>query len=272
MHPRPAISFILICACLLIACGSSLNASSNAETDTACQLRVTWDPYEPYSYSDGDESPVGYDIDVVSKVAEMIGCSLTFSEMAWSDILVALQNGDTDISVGTGYKTDRAKWSWYSESYRNEIIGLMLRAGTADQFAGSSLEEVLQSGLKFGKTTDDTYDAATEASFAKYPDQIWARVSEEENLARLLDGSIDGFLVEVNVAAATAARINAESRVALHPLEFSAGAYRLQMSKKTVTADRVIQINAAIQELAANGWLESSLHAYSIHGRAQQEK
>lgn len=251
----------------MIACDSS----SNAETDATCHLRVAWDPYEPYSYSDGSELPVGYDIEVVSRVAEMVGCSLTFSEMAWSDILIALQNGDTDITVGTGYKSMRANWSWYSESYRNEVIGLMLRAGTAEQFPGNSLEEVLRSGLVFGKTTDDTYDAAIEASFTRYPDQIRARVSEEENLARLLDGSIDGFMVEVNVAASMAVRLDAESRVAFHPLEFDAGAYRLQMSKDTVTADRVIQINAAIQELTASGWLERSIHAYSIHGRGQQE-
>lgn len=253
---RPILIFFA--AALLSAC------SHPPATSTDCALRVAWDPYEPYSYSDGGEVPAGYDIDVVIQVADKIGCALTFTEMAWSDILIALQSGDVDITVGTGYKPDRAAWSWYSESYREEVLGLLVRTGTSAQFPGDSLAAVFASGLVFGKTTDDTYGADTEALFDQYPAQVRARVDEADNLQRLLQQATDGFLIEVNVAAALIRNKHAEGRVEFHPLTFKAGAYRFQMSKKTVTAERTAQIDAALQALIDSGWTAQRLQSYGL--------
>lgn len=264
MRHKTITLFALVTAGLFqVACDSVPEPQANV----GCHLRVAWDPYEPYSYSDGGELPVGYDIDVVLQVADMMQCSLDFTEMNWSDILVALKNGDVDLTVGTGYKSDRAEWSWYSESYRREVIGLMIRAGTAERFAGDSLHDVFERGLVFGKTTDDTYDSSTDAMFGQFEEQVRPRVSEEENIRRLLNESIDGFLVEVNVGGALAKRLSAAEAIEFHPLAFDAGAYRLQMSKQTVSAERVSRVNAAIQELAHNGWLSEKLQSYSLHGR-----
>ncbi len=261
---RPATSRATLATLLL---SGFIAAACGAQSD-ACELRVAWDPYEPYSYSNGGSLPVGYDIDVVTKVSQSRGCNLTFKELAWSDVLAALRSGDVDIAIGTGYKTDRAEWSWYSESYRKEVIGLMLRAGTAGEFPGSNLDEVFQHGLIFGKTTDDTYDPSTESIFANYEVQIRHRVGEEQNLRRLVDGSVDGVLIELNVAAALANRLKLSDQFEFHPLAFDAGEYRLQMSKKSVTVERVAQINAAIQQLAESGWLENSIEAYGFQAGA----
>jgi hypothetical protein len=59
-------------------------------------------------------------------------------------------------------------------------------------------------------------------------------------------------------------RAGVTDQLEFHPLAFDAGDYRLQMSKKTVTARRVAEINAAIQELAASGWLDRTIKAYGM--------
>lgn len=241
------------------------SAAVEAQAAESCHLHVAWDPYEPYSYSDDAKGPPkGYDIEVVSKVAGMIGCTLSFEELSWSEILVAIGEGRADLTAGTGYKPDRAAGSYFSESYRKEVIGLLVRAGTAATFAGDSLHDVLRSGLKFGKTTDDAYDREIMQALAQYPDQVLEPVSEARNLDRLLAKSIDGFLIEVNVGAALMRRAGVTGQLEFHPLAFDAGAYRLQMSKTTVTAQRVTEINAAIQELAASGWLDRTIKAYGM--------
>ena len=252
------------CVAILQLALASCSADTNQMAASACELRVAWDPYEPYSYAEGSGDPIGFDIDVVKKVAGEIQCTLIFSEMPWSEILLALEAGSTDITIGTGFKPERAEWSWYSESYRDEVIGLLMRKGTAANFPGVTLESLFAKGMILGKTTDDTYDSTTAAVFAEYPKQILGRVSEAENLDRLLDESIDAFLVEINVAAALARRSGVVDSIELHPLVFPAGAYRLQMSKKTVAPDRLAAINAAIQRLAASGWTERTLQNYSI--------
>jgi polar amino acid transport system substrate-binding protein len=240
-------------------------AAVGAEAAEPCQLHVAWDSYEPYSFSDDAKvPPKGYDIDVVSRVAGMIGCTLSFEELSWSEILVALREGRADITVGTGYKPERAVGSYFSESYRKEVIGLLVRVGTATTFAGDNLHDLLRSGLKFGKTTDDAYDSEIMQALAQYPDQVLEPVSEADNLDRLLAKSIDGFLIEVNVGAALMRRAGVTDQLEFHPLAFDAGDYRLQMSKKTVTARRVAEINAAIQELAASGWLDRTIKAYGM--------
>jgi len=230
-----------------------------------CELTVAWDPYEPYSYADGTDTPVGFDIDAVSKIAEMIGCSLTFVEMEWSDVLTALRNGEADMTIGTGYKQDRAVWSYYSEDYRKEVIGLLIRVGTAAEFAGGSLDNIFKTGLVFGKTTDDSYDRDAIAAFERYPTQALRPVSEEQNIGRLLGGSIDGFLIEVNVAAALIRKLEVRQKLEFHPLTFDAGAYRLQMSKKTVAVELVAQMNEAIQQLKSDGWFARALMKYGVN-------
>jgi ABC-type amino acid transport substrate-binding protein len=228
-----------------------------AAAGESCELRVAWDPYEPYSWKESAEGPpLGYDIDVVTKVSDMIGCSLAFREMPWSDILVALREGQVDLTVGTGYKPDRAAWSRYSESYRKEIIGLLVRAGSSAEFTGASLAEVFGRGLVFGKTIDDTYDGDTLAVFDRHPGQVREPASESANIERLLEGAIDGFLIEVNVAAALMRKAGVAGQLEFHPLSFDAGAYRLQMSRKTVPADLVTRIDGAIQQLAFDGWFD----------------
>ncbi|HEX7718600.1 MAG TPA: transporter substrate-binding domain-containing protein [Woeseiaceae bacterium] len=250
---------------LVLVFQAGVSAADGADAAEPCQLHVAWDPYEPYSYSDDEKGPPkGYDIEVVSQVASMIGCTLSFEELSWSDILVAVREGRADVTIGTGYKPDRAVGSYFSESYRKEVIGLVVRAGTASTFAGDNLHDVLQRGLKFGKTTDDAYDDAIMQALEQYPDQVLEPVSEADNLDRLLARSIDGFLIEVNVGAALMRRAGVSDQVEFHPLAFDAGDYRLQMSKKTVSAQRVTEINAAIQELAASGWLDRTIQAYGM--------
>ena len=246
-------------------CFCPLSSWARVDDTEGCKLTVAWDPYEPYSYSDGSDTPVGFDIEVVSKVAGMIGCSLTFIELEWGDVLTALQNGRADIAIGTGYHTDRATWSYYSESYRKEILGLLVRDGTAGEFAGGSLDEIFRTGFIFGKTNDDTYDQDENAVFERYPPQVRGRVSEEQNIGRLLAGSIDGILIEVNVAGALIRKMDASQKVEFHPLTFEAGDYRLQLSKKTVPADGFAQINEAIQQLKSDGWFARTMRKYGIN-------
>ena len=256
----------LISLPILFVCCFGSGSSWAGDDDTAgCKLTVAWDPYEPYSYSDGSDTPVGFDIEVVSKVAGMIGCSLTFIELEWGDVLTALQNGRADIAIGTGYHTDRATWSYYSESYRKEILGLLIRDGTAGEFAGGSLDEIFRTGFIFGKTNDDTYDQDENSVFERYPTQVRGRVSEEQNIGRLLAGSIDGILIEVNVAGALVRKMDAAQKVEFHPLTFEAGDYRLQLSKKTVAADGLAQVNEAIQQLKSDGWFARTVGKYGVN-------
>lgn len=253
MRAAPRSGWITL-ALLAVAASLPLQAGAGAN----CELRVVWDPYEPYSYSLGDDSaPVGLDIEVVSRAAALSGCSVSFRKMEWGDILAALRNGEADITAGTGYKPERAAWSWYSESYRKEVIGLLIRKGTAGEFAGDDLDAVFATGFVFGKTTDDTYGIEAAAVFEKYPRQVLSPVSENANIERLLDGTIDGFLVEVNVARSLMDRTGVGERLEFHPLSFDAGDYRLQMSRKTVSPVLFERIDAAVRKLKSDGWIES---------------
>ncbi|HNP36193.1 MAG TPA: transporter substrate-binding domain-containing protein [Woeseiaceae bacterium] len=264
LRRRPAAALLSVGVALILA---SCTRGPDQQSAGTCDLRVAWDPYEPYSYAIGDADPVGYDIDVVTRLAGLLGCQLSFTEMSWSEVLQALEAGNVDVAVGTGYKKERAEWSWYSESYRKEVLGLMVRKGASETLPAASLEELFRQGFIFGKTIDDTYSATMETTFAEFPDLVRPRVSEEENLRRLLEGSIDGVLIEVNVGSALATRLGVAEELEFHPLAFDAGEYRLQMSKASVSEKTVLRLDAAIQQLNASGWLTEALRKYSIHGR-----
>jgi len=70
-----------------------------AEVQESGELVVgTEGTYRPFSYHEGGSGPLtGYDIEVVTAVAEKLGVEVTFEETQWDAIFAGLQSGRFDI-------------------------------------------------------------------------------------------------------------------------------------------------------------------------------
>jgi polar amino acid transport system substrate-binding protein len=219
-----------------------------ARVHAGCSVNALYDDYPPFSYAGTDGSAQGFDVDALRLVLAAMDCSARISGLPWDDVLVAIKAGKADVAVGVGYHPERADWTWYSEPFREERVGLVLRKGESARFPGATLLSVMEQGLRFGRTLGDSDTPAVAAALHGHEPQLRAAVSEEDNFRRLLAGEIDGFLIERRFGVAVAAQVGATDGIEFHPLALTPGRYRFMFGRQ-VTPRFVQRFDAALQRL-----------------------
>lgn len=95
----------------------------------------------PFAYRNTNGIDVGYDIDLVQKLAEALGVKLNLARLDWPDIVSGLQQGRIDMAVGgTAITPGRAQEIVFSSTYFDHSVGFVLPDHMRDNFA--SLETV----------------------------------------------------------------------------------------------------------------------------------
>jgi cystine transport system substrate-binding protein len=110
--------------------GSALTAVQDAGV-----LRVgTEGTYAPFSFHDpGTDELTGYDVDVITAVAEQLGVEVEFSETTWDSIFAGLEANRYDVIANQVSITDErtAKYD-FSEPYTVSTGVVVVPAGTTD--------------------------------------------------------------------------------------------------------------------------------------------
>ncbi|MCM0638513.1 amino acid ABC transporter substrate-binding protein [Cellulomonas wangsupingiae] len=125
----------------LAACssgGSAPDASGGAEGGV---LRVgTEGTYSPFSFHDADGDLTGYDVEVVTAVADELGLDVEFSETTWDSIFAGLEAERYDVIANQVTVNDerRAKYD-FSEPY---TVSTGVAVVAADNDAVTSLADV----------------------------------------------------------------------------------------------------------------------------------
>ena len=86
---------------------------------------------EPIGFRDGDNNPVGYDVDVAQRLAESLGVKLQITEVSGAVRITMLQSGQIDVVVCNMTATlERARAVDFSITYLKSGIKLLTRDGT----------------------------------------------------------------------------------------------------------------------------------------------
>lgn len=230
-----------------------------------CTLRVGWEPYAPYTYADDQGRVVGADIELIEAIADEVGCSVDLVELPWARILKEIESGTLDVSTSTSLTPERSAWGWFSEPYRETEIAIYTRRGEAERFALDSLADVPGQGLRLGVIVDYYYgdELAALASDPAYAAWLDGAPDYETNILKLINGRIDGFLVEdVAVMQAELERRGATDGVERHPLRIPGQPLRFMFSRRTVDPALVDEIDAAIERIRADGRMAAIMGKY----------
>jgi len=230
-----------------------------------CTLRAGHDAYGVYSYVDADGRAGGIDIDVIRALAADLGCRVTFVEMPWTRILLAIEAGRLDMTSSASLTEERQRYARFSEPYRQAEVAIYVRSGESDRFRLSNLEDVVSAGMRLGVVTGYYYGEDFEAlsetdGFAALVDPA---ADYDTNIRKLLHGRIDGFIVDdVGVMVSAVRRLGVEDQVERHPLILEGDDLHFMFSRKTVDALRVEGINHAIRRMAEDGRLEEIMRKH----------
>ncbi|WP_404343502.1 substrate-binding periplasmic protein [Pseudoalteromonas mariniglutinosa] len=215
---------------------------------TACErtLKVgisqVWPPY----IIDYKSHFIGIDIEIVEHLLTKAGFCSEFIRLPSSKrAFVELERGHVDLLPAASFTEQRARFSYFSEPYRNEVMRLfwypnsaLLEQGLAGILANQQII-VVNSGSYYGE------EFAKLRNNNDYSDLIVTVPSLRQRLNMLLTKRVD-FFIDDELAGLYLVHNQDIKGVNVHPFVVNDNPVHFMLSKKSMTHDDVNAINIAI--------------------------
>ena len=236
---------------LVIGAHLFFNAPISAiEPQTDCHLKVAWSPWEPYM--SGEKTPAGTQIDLLKWVAEDMKCELLFTRLKWGDSLTAIKAGDIDLVGRASYTQEREKYAFFSNPYRESIMVLYLRKGTAAKIQGKSLEDLLNQGFVIGMVKDAFYgkDLEEYRLNPKYSKNfVYFNIEAGAQFEPIIRGEVDGIFEAPFAIDHLLLKHSGQIQIEEYPLELVMEDFYFMFSKKSTNQKIVQQFNLSLAKI-----------------------
>jgi len=230
-----------------------------------CQLTLGWDPWEPYQYLTPDNTVQGLEIDLITAMADQVGCQIDFVQHDWMHLLKGIQDGSIDILGGASQTEQRKSFAYFSTPYRHESFVLYVRSDEIEKYNGQSLIQLLDNKFRVGVTEDYIYgdQVADIQDDEKYQKQIVSVPITEVNYYNLIQNNIDGFLEDPFVAGYTIKRKGLSGQIKATNIEVNSGSVSIMFSKASIKPEKVEAFNKALEAIKASGEYKKILDKYT---------
>ena len=237
---------------------SSAAASSEAASSSAAELTTveagkltmaTNAAFPPYEMTTDTGAFEGIDVDTAQAIAEKLGLELQIDDMEFDAALLSVQQGKADIVMAGVTVTDERKAVMdFSDSYATGIQSIIVPEGsdiaTPDDLAGKKI------GTQRG-TTGYIYcsDDFGDENVVAYDDGLTA-------VQALNNGQVDAVVID---NAPAKEYVAANPGLVILDTSYAEEDYAIGMAKGSALEDA---INAALEELKADGTLQSIVDKY----------
>jgi polar amino acid transport system substrate-binding protein len=231
-----------------------------------CSLILGFDAWEPYQYLDVGGLVTGLDIELISGVAENIGCELIYQQGTWVELLAALKRGEVDMLLGASKTEAREEFAFFSEPYRMEEFSLYIRNDDDVRQGYETITEFVGSGSKIGIVADYVYGGEV-AGLLDDPEQSKRFVNAimgELNIARLLDEDIDGFLEDSFVGASLIRRKALSDLIVEHNIKIQTGNAYVMFSQQGITPEQLLRFNRELEKMKNSQAYSDLIHKYAM--------
>ena len=225
---------VLIAGLLLSACGQQEDLGTvviglNAE-------------YPPFENVDEDGNLVGFDVDLMTAIAEEAGFEFEWVNTRWDGIFVALASGEFDAVISAATITaERAETVDFSDPYFNAGQSITIRADSdilgPDDLAG------LKVGVQLGTTGDIWLSDETDAEVVRYDENTLA-------FQALANGDVDAAVAD-SPTAIDIVQANPEMNLKVLPDAYTDELYGIAVNKDR--PDLLEAINAGLAAIRENG-------------------
>lgn len=230
----------------------------------ACQLKASWEPWEPYQFKDSAGKVTGLDNDLISAVAKQAGCSIQLDNMPWKRALKMLETGGISLTSGASKTAEREAYAYFSDPYRDESVAIFVQKSKANQYTFDSLSAFANAGLTIGTTRGyhygDDFMGMIEKKAIK--GKISESSSDEKSLKKLAAGRADVVLIDKYAGAALVKSMGLSSKIVMHSLTLNSADIHFMFSMKSSSKDLVSKFNKALKEMKASGEYDKILNRY----------
>lgn len=256
-----AVVLALLAVCLCFAgCGSkndTLIVATNAE-------------FEPFEYLDKDGGYTGFDIDLITAVAEKMGKKVKIDNMEFDGVVAAVSQGTCDVAAsGLTINAKRSKEVDFSDAYYEGAAQIIIVPKDDTVFTGTTKEEIDKQleNKKVGVCT-----GFTGASYAKGDDE-WgfsgikgADVKTYDNISLAIEdmknGNIEVIIMDDSTAKEAAEANSDAVKVVDVPLTVEKYGIAIKKGDDQLKKD----VNKALKDLKADGTYDKLIEKYGLNG------
>lgn len=230
-----------------------------------CKFTMGFDVWEPYQFIGFGRKVQGLDIELIHLVADKLNCDVDYRQDSWGNLLVLLKKGEIDFVLGASITEERKSFALFSEPYRSEEFQLYIRADEEHKYRQATVIDFIRDNNKLGTIGEYFYgdELSNLMDDEKYSGLFKPAFMGEINLARLLDGDIDGFLEDSFVGASLIRRKGLDKYIAAHQAKINTGEVYVMFSRTTVKPEVVKSFNVALREIKKNGEYDKLVQKYA---------
>ncbi|MFT4938023.1 MAG: polar amino acid transport system substrate-binding protein [Paraglaciecola sp.] len=221
-------------------------------------LSVGWELWYPYQYHNKQNELVGLDIESFNAIMSQAKLTYTTAEIPWKTHLHFIKTGKIDIAMGASWSKEREEIAYFSLPYRQETVKLFVKKGNAKNISLGSLTDLVGSPYLIGVEGGYFYGLEYQTLIKRLDFQ--ANISEvidlEQNVSLVLDGNLNGFLVDPITMKAFVKKYKMDNLFEQHPVEIYSADIHIMLSKKTLNESVLNKINQAIESLQKEGGLQ----------------
>ena len=245
---------VLVLALLLVFALASCGKKA-ATVEKGYLIMATNAEFPPYEYIENNQI-VGIDAEIAAAIAQKLGLELKIENMEFDSIISAVRGGKADIGVaGMTVTAERLEEVDFTATYATGVQVIIVAEGSpitcVDDLFGTGNYTI---GVQLGTTGDlySTWDIEDEGlgtvdRYNKGADAIMA----------LKSGKVDCVIIDNEPAKAFVAE-NAGLKIL--DTEYAVEDYAIAMNKNN--KDLYEQVNAALNELIADGTVQAILNKY----------
>jgi polar amino acid transport system substrate-binding protein len=232
-----------------------LTFNSLANTSPSREYAVGWELWYPYQYHNKKQKLVGLDFDIFNAIIKESNLKVRFTELPWKRHLQYIKIGKMDMAMGSSHTPEREETAYFSLPYRLEKVNLFVRKGTSDTIKLNTLSDLSKSDYMIG--VEGGYFYGEEYKKLITTKEFYTRINDvidlEQNVALLLKGHIDGFLVDPVTMKAFSEKYTLEGEFEVHPLKIYQDNIHIMLSRKSCSIETLNRINKSINKLKKNG-------------------
>tara|TARA_B110000467_G_C18325216_1_gene488439 strand:- start:692 stop:1462 length:771 start_codon:yes stop_codon:yes gene_type:complete len=237
----------------------------SAKETPARVYAVGWELWYPYQYHNKKQQLVGLDFDVFKAITKESNLDTIFTELPWKRHLQYIKTGKMDMAMGASHTPEREETAYFSLPYRLEKVNLFVRKGTTHKIKLNTLSDLSNSDYMIGVEGgyfygDDYQKLITTKEFHAHINNV---IDLEQNVALLLKGHIDGFLVDPITMKAFSEKYSLQDQFEVHPLEIYQDNIHIMLSRKSCSIETLNRINNAIVKLKKNGEMSKIINRWT---------
>lgn len=222
-------------------------------------MKMGWEDAPPYQFKEGNIVK-GSDVEIFDLIMNELKCPSTKEEIPWNRHLKELEMGRVEVAGGSSVSDERKKFAYFSKSYAEEALFLLILQSDSSKYKFKNVEEVAKSGIilggKAGSFLGDDFEQLIKDGVIVKGKNFLEGQDDNQVDELLLTGRIKGILL-----AEIPLKVNPKIKV--YPVKLNEHTTHFMFSKKSVPEDFIKEFDVKLTELKNKGLIKKILKQYN---------